>query len=195
MLTLWPTSRLTSVDLPTLGRPSTATKPERNEGALMAPGRGNRKGARSRSAERTTRTDQARRGARPAAAESVPAPARAPPGRARRTRPAPAGRRRRAGGRAGRGRHGEGGEAALAGRDRGGQGGALGAQADRVRGVLDVHAGERGAGGGHEGRSHAEARVRRVGLRGGGSGLQPEPPLGAAGRSPEDRLVHARLDP
>ena len=28
--TFWPTSRLTSVDLPTLGRPTTVTKPARN---------------------------------------------------------------------------------------------------------------------------------------------------------------------
>ena len=40
-----------------------------------------------------------------------------------------------------------------------------------------------------------QARVGRVGLRGGGSGLQPEPPLGGAGRSPDDRLVHVGLDP
>ena len=88
MLTLLPTRRLTSVDLPTLGRPSRAMNPDWNEV------RRDRRLARSTASRRRRRARTASSAAR-AAAPTRTSPACRRRSRGRRTRSAPAGRRRR----------------------------------------------------------------------------------------------------
>ena len=108
MLTFWPTRALTSVDLPTLGRPRTATKPERKPGGGPSgqPGRRPsdllaRRAVGAALAAPAHDAPPRRREGRPQEVVQPPGARRAADARHarrdRRTPRAPAGRRRRAG--------------------------------------------------------------------------------------------------
>src|SRR5919198_661229 len=148
--TLPPQSAFTSVDLPTFGRPATATKPLRTRSTLQRERFGQELARRPRN-DLSLR----RRVGDPLDPELVqPLPAAAARRRVDRDRLEVV--------------------ALVALRDRSRERGALGADAERIGGVLDVHALDHVALARQDGGADLEARVRRVRALGDGDGALVE---------------------